>query len=468
MHEQEPAATSTRFLGQTIVIIALILATEWSAVAEIIEVDPPIKMIVRPDGGERLRGSLTAYNKAGFTMKLEDDSTQRVAWDALPPDRVMKIQEKFLSPDDARGWFQLGVMLYGREDGRREAERALRRAVNAEPDLEGKAERVRQGEAVPYDEAEAAEPESNTTDGGHTHVGDGPAGRGGPVSVGTLQSEFWGELSEEVMSSSVDQLKQHMVEAQQKINLRLPLYKDASEFFLFYTDLPPAEARRWAGLLDKMYARLCDIFGLDPQQNVFRGRCLIVIFQREANYHRYQALVHGMLNSQGSAGLCRSYLDGRVEVTMFKQRSDLDTARVLVHEAVHGFNHRYRSHPYLVSWINEGLAEYVSSGLVENSGFGQSNFARSVNQGLRDLRARKSLGGNSFFHTSHIDGWQYPVAQLLTEYMIRQSGPRYRDFINAIKDGKHWETALKEDYGVSVEKLVDAFGNSIRIRGLRP
>lgn len=459
------------FVPASIFMLAIICSISTASTYAVeIEVDPPVKLTVTPIGGERLRGWLTVYDDLGFTIKTVDEETPRVTWDELPPERVMWVQEKLLSRDDARGWFVLGAMLYPREEGRPHADLALRRAVNAEPGLASKVDRVRSGEMVDYDEKpetqEAVEQDDHPEHGGGNN-GDG-AGQGGPVAVGDIQAQFWGELSDELMASSVEEIKVKMVEAQKTLNQRLPLYEDASDYFLFYSDLPAKEARQWAGLLDQMYEQLCKIFGLEKGRNIFRGRGLIIVFQHELDYHRYQVLVHGMTGSQGSLGLCRSYGNGHVEVTFFKQRDELDFARLLVHEAVHAFNHRYRSYPFLDSWINEGLAEHVASSLVDNSGFGESTHARAIDYGLRSLRERRNFGGNSFFYASHIEGWQYPLAHMLTSFMIKQDGKRYQAFINAIKDGKNWDDAMEEDYGVPLEDLVDAFGRSLKIRDLKP
>ena len=282
-----------------------------------------------------------------------------------------------------------------------------------------------------------------------------------------IRDRFWGDLSPQVMQSSVADLKKQMSDAQKKMGVTLSLYEDASDYFLFYSDLPAREARQWAGLLDEMYDRLCDIFAIERGTNIFRGRCLIVVFARERDYHRFHRAVYGF-DSTGSAGLCRSFNNGHAEVTFYRQANQLNFARVLVHEAVHAFLHRYRSYPRIDSWINEGLAEYVSAALVEGKGFGTSDFAQRVELGVRAMRFYKSLGGNAFFYEHGLEGWQYPVAQLLTEFMIKQSKKRYRAFITAIKDGKKWDKALAEDYGIPLERLVDAFGRSHKIPDLKP
>lgn len=436
------------------------------------EVDPPVKLSVQLADGERLLGWLTSRDAEGFGFKTRDGNEITVAWSRLSAERVLWVHRKVLAADDARGWFDLTGRLMARDDAGPYGEQALRRALAIEPALAEKAQRLRDGESVSYDEVEPAEDEgAETAAGSEANAPQENAGatqEQGPITVGDVQSQYWGTLSPEVMQSSVDELKERMIEAQENMRLRLPLYEDASKYFLFYSDLPPAEARQWAGLLDQMYDKLCSIFAVPRGTNLFRGRGLIIVFAREADYHRYQMVVHGFGGSAGTAGLCRSFNDGHAEVTFYRQDNQLNFARVLVHEAVHAFVHRYRSYPQINSWINEGLAEYVATSLVEGKGFGQSDFADSIEYGLQELRDRKSLGGNAFFYQHGLEAWQYPVAEMLTGFMIRQDRLRYRAFFDAIKDGKKWDDALAEDYGVPLERLVEAFGEQIKIRGLQP
>jgi len=460
-----------RWLALALVCCAFWLGLAASAAAEPQAVDPRVGVVVRLLDGEMQRGWVTAYDIDGFDMTLKTDQAHlHIEWSQIRPDRVLKVYKKILSRDDARGWFNAAAGLYPRTDGQGPGDTALRIAVKADPSLAAMGERLQAGEALTYDDHKS-ETETQTSET-PPQAGDDSAGDAGPRTSGTIQDQFWGELSDELMKSSVEELKARFLEAQEIIGQRLALYEDESDYFLFYSDLPPKEAKQWAGLLDKMYNKLCDMFAIKRGTNIFRGRAVILVFAREADYHRYQMLLH-QFDSQGTGGVCWSYGDGHVEVSFYREGNQLNFARVLVHEAVHGFLHRYRSYPRIESWINEGLAEYISSSLVEGKGFGTSDRGRSVVYGLRNLRELKTLGNTTFFTEDgmaqrHIQGWQYPVAQMLTEFMVSKSQKRYRAFIQAIKEGKPWKQALKEDYGVTVKELVSAFGRHLGIRDLQP
>lgn len=433
-----------------------------STKAQPIPLDPPARVATTLLDGERLRGTIQSYDEVGFDIQTAEGHFTRVTWTQLSPDQVVRVHDKFIERSDAETWYGLGGRLLKRDDGQDSARLALRRAVLAEPGLESKVERVLAGDEVPYQDLPPTESADLPT------TGEEHAEEGGPKTIGELQEQFWGKLSPELMASSVAEIKAHMVHVQQVLKTPLQLHEEASDYFLFYSDLPAGEARQWAGLLDEMYERLCEIFDIKKGTNVFRGRALITVFADEADYHRYHALIHQFPGSAGTLGLCWSMGNGHVDVSFFKQENRLNFARILVHETVHGFIHRYNSYPNVPSWINEGLAEFVATEMVEERGFGKSDYADTLEYGKRILAQGKTLGGNSFFYSDHIQPWQYPVAQMLTDFMIRQDRKRYRGFIDAIKTGKPWDQAIVEDYGVRVDRLVDAFGQRLKIRGLQP
>ena len=71
-------------------------------------------------------------------------------------------------------------------------------------------------------------------------------------------------------------------------------------------------------------------------------------------------------------------------------------------------------------------------------------------------------------NAAKIDGWQYPVAESLTTFMIRQSKSNYVAFINAIKDGLSWQESLEQKYHAPLDRLAAFYGVSLNLRGVRP
>jgi hypothetical protein len=280
----------------------------------------------------------------------------------------------------------------------------------------------------------------------------------GPEVVGEVEEGTWGELTPEQQTAAVADLKKFGEETRAKVNSNLVL--NETKYFLFYSDLKPAEATKWARMLDNMYGRLATLFGIKGGANIFRGKAAVFVFAKGEDYLNFQRTMHET-DATGTAGLCHCFGNGNVHIGFFRQPNEMDFAAVLVHESVHGFLHRYRKPPTVPTWVNEGLAETIASELVPQKGKRQEYRQNAISQ----LRERGTLG-QQFFTGDRLEGWQYPVAQLLTEFMIKMDKKRYVAFIDGIKDGMKWEDALANKYGAPQDRLVAAFTDSLSIRGI--
>jgi hypothetical protein len=209
-----------------------------------------------------------------------------------------------------------------------------------------------------------------------------------------------------------------------------------------------------------MYGRLSDLFATGKGVNVWRGKALVFVFQKDADYHRFQRLMH-QTDSAGSAGMCHSFGNGDVHIAFYRQPDEMLFAHVLVHESVHGFLHRFKTPARIPSWVNEGLAETISSELVPRAGRA-NQVAASTRAGLQ---RNGGLGG--ILAADPIVGWQYPVAESLTTFMIGQNKKGYVNFVMGIKEGMTWQDALKERYKAPRAALVRVFGESMKIKDLK-
>jgi hypothetical protein len=269
----------------------------------------------------------------------------------------------------------------------------------------------------------------------------------------------WPKLSDQEQASAVKELKNFADDSMQKIGR--PLTSVETQYFLFCTDLPNREAAHWANLLDRMYGRLAELFGVKPGVNIWSGKALIFVFAKPEDFYDYEKNIEHY-DARKVAGLCHAFGDGTVRVAFFREDDELTFAHVLVHESVHGFVHRYRGMPHIPSWINEGLAEAIAGELVPRPG-------RANTRGLqaRELIQQHHNDLGNFFTTDHIEDWQYPVAEKLTAFMILQSKQNYVAFINGIKDGQDWQESLEKNYKAPLDRLVPAFGQWLGVRGLR-
>lgn len=270
----------------------------------------------------------------------------------------------------------------------------------------------------------------------------------------------WPELTPEAHAKMIEQLKTFSKETTEKVNDSLRLLE--TKYFLFYTDLQPAESRKWAYLLDKMYNRLCNLFGIERGINIWHGKALIFVFAQKKDYQRFWRDMLD-IDPSWSDGMCHSRSDGQVIIAFYRQPDEMDFATILVHESVHGFLHRYRSPAHIVSWANEGLADVIAYELVPKS----QQIPMKQRNARSEMKERGGLG-QDFFTADQIEPWQYGVASGLTTYMIKQHKKGYVAFINGIKDGVSWKESLATNYGVALKRLVLFYGKSIGIKSLVP
>lgn len=443
--------------------MAVLAAVAWSllwqgsAFGQRAELERPINLVVQVDDQTRLRGRMTAWDATGFDFTDHEGALHDVTWDRLPVEQVYQIHEGLLRQADARTWLELSARLRMMRDGDAYAERVFTRVHRMDPSLRPAIERVRSGGPI---DAPVEAPDA----GGHDHSTDSPPSGGGvaagPRIVGGAQADHWGPQPPERMAAAIERLKAVGEQARAQINPNLTFFE--TDYFLFYTDLSADEGRRWAGELDRMYNKLCDLFGIARGTNIWMGKCLILIFRSEQDYHAFQAKIH-QTNSAGSAGMCHGYGNGDVHVAFYRQPAELIFAHVLVHEAVHGFFHRYRSPVHIPSWINEGLAETIAFELLPK--------APVVPNMQQAAKAQMRLRGSTdnMFDAQPIAAWQYGAASSITQFMIKHNRKGYVAFINGIKDGQTWQESLVRNYGVELPRLVRVWGDEdLGIANLRP
>lgn len=437
-----------------VLIVSLVSSTLIAAT-----VDPPQQVKVIKLDGSAVAGRITAYDDKGFEVMDAKKQTVTVAWEELPADVIISLNERLVRKGSGEEWMKLGEKLLTMPGGRAPAERAFQRAQKADPSLKPKLDELRKEANL-----KRIPPAKPTTQPGQTlerpvlDPRDPDKRMVGPQEVGETDPSQWGKQTPEQMKASVERLKQFATETQQKMGVKLSEFE--TNYFLFYTDLPQSEAGKWAQTLDRLYTRLAQLFAVPQGENIWRGKALVFIFAKDSDYLSFQSKMHNTI-AAGTAGMCHSYGNGDVHIAFYRKPNDLDFAHVLVHESTHGFLHRYRSPVHIPSWANEGLAEVIASEMVPRAGLTQSSTAEAKS----DLQTRKSL--ERFYDEDHIVAWQYPVARTLCEFMIRQNKQGYVDFINGIKDGQSWEDAMQQKYGVSVKQLTSAYGMAMGVKDLK-
>jgi hypothetical protein len=136
---------------------------------------------------------------------------------------------------------------------------------------------------------------------------------------------------------------------------------------------------------------------------------------------------------------------------------------MLVHETSHGFIHRYKTPVNVPNWINEGMADWIAGVIVPDSGAVRSKVAK----GTARLKATGSVGSD-FFTAGNISFDDYGIATTMVDALIKTSPKKFVAFVDGIKAGQTWEASLLENYGLSVEQFVAAYGRSVGVPNLKP
>lgn len=376
------------------------------------------QVVIKFDESGTLRGKAAGFTESHLYVRV-GGKEREVKWSDVQPAQASEILGAIVPKNDAQSWMAAGRVLREMDGAWASAMEAFDRAVQLDAALEPEVDPLRK-------------------------------------RPGQKDAASWPELTKDELEAAVELMKQRGEEINGLFNNKLKLRE--TDYFLFYSDLRPSEADRWGSLLDRMYERLAELFGVPGGKNIWFGKAIIITFSQPADFHRCESEVYDNPNGPKLRGVCHGYQDGRVEITFIRQAVELEFADVLVHESVHGFLHRYRSPVHVPSWANEGLAEVISNELVRKPA--------TNNVVLSQARGRLQIAGlrESFFAARQIEAEDYPVAQTLCEFMIRQSKRRYVAFINAIKDGRAVDQSLSDDYGADRDRLIDAYMNDMGVK----
>lgn len=406
------------------------------------DLNPPVPITAVKTDRTRLSGRVTHYDDHAFTLIDRDNDTLTVPWNDLDPANIYSVHEHLWGKGTADEWLSLGKSLLNERNGSVPANKSFARALRLNPSLKEKIDAIKRGEDDQTPATNPSATDNNSID------------RTAPAPT---TASSWETLSPTEQTQAVQQLKDYIAQVRQDLDPNLQLYE--TKYFLFASDLQSSEARRWAAVLDRMYARLSDLFAVPKDTNIWRGKALVLVFAQRNTYNTFeQKYFHNDASNTG--GTCHGAPNGDVKIAFYRASDDQWFSHVLVHESTHGFLHRYRSPVHVPSWANEGLAEFVAYDLLPQPGVIQA----TKNAARADLEANKNL--SDFFSGNAIPNHRYSVAFTLTDYLIETNKKAYINFINAIKDSAPAEDALQESFHLTIPQLAQKFATAMGIHDL--
>jgi hypothetical protein len=295
---------------------------------------------------------------------------------------------------------------------------------------------------------------------------------------------LWPALSDEEQRAVVEKQRAMLEDVKSKVpNQGMRLYE--TKRFLFFSDISPQMiSTLFVPQLDQMYVKLCWLYGMDTNTNIFRGKAVIVAYANKESFVTFEdAIYHNPMSSFPAQGLAHQSSNGDVLISCYLGSQVTYFASVLVHETAHGFTHRFKSSARVPSWLNEGISDWVAGTVVT-----QDNGVRNrVRAAVQQMQSTHSLGGD-LFAAEQIAPWQYGVVASMVDFLVKYTPPSpargrnsskarrakpqetacFHALLEGIKEGTPWVQALQQAYGMTPEELAQRYGEYVGVADLKP
>lgn len=281
---------------------------------------------------------------------------------------------------------------------------------------------------------------------------------------------LWPEITEEELVK-IDAEQREYLESVKRAFPTIRLHYYETTHFFFLTDAPQPIAVECVHYLEAMYVKLCELFAIPAEKQVWRGKCTVIAFAAQQHFVEFEVKFYqNTAVRPTTTGLAHQRSDGEVKISMYfgdvtRMEKRWQFMGTMVHECTHGFCHRYKSRQNLPTWLEEGLCEFVAMSVVTKD----TQVRRKQDAGLRQIRTLPSVGG-MLTSAGPLDAWQYGVASGIVHFLLTKKTKGVGQLLDLIKDGTPWEEALKEAYNCTPEEMLVAFGRQLRppIPMLRP
>ncbi|RLS86779.1 MAG: hypothetical protein DWI10_10605 [Planctomycetota bacterium] len=402
----------------------------------------PISIKTRLRNGARVNGKVTSFDGEGFEGDASTgEGFSKTLWcDILPAD-LAALAAKILDEKQVDDLILKGelLMLLGEGSGSDAAfARALRTDKTAKPLID--AAKIR-GENA-FINAQHAERIAL-----HTKMSAGIPTTAGGVPPWPILTRVEHEAATAAMKARVEEIC--------KASGMQPVCVE-TRYFLLYAATKRDAVQECARSLDAMYEAVLKLFGIPSGLNLFWGKAVILLQPDEEKFRLVEAAGFNSMTPRGVVGLCHQ-VGPQVFVNIFWSDDQDRFDATLLHETVHGIMHRYHSAARLPAWADEGLCEYIASVSFKSSPVDKERRP----QALDYIRSGGSVA--DVMRLNYQDGtWPgpnaigYAVGYAIVELMVRQQADAFGRWIRAVKGGKNWEVALREDFGYTI----DAFGQT--------
>lgn len=276
--------------------------------------------------------------------------------------------------------------------------------------------------------------------------------------------ELWSESTDAERTAHLERQRAHASQVGDLLSTRKFALHE-SEFFLIYSDMPPNLLPAYGKSVDAIYQRMCALFAVYPGENIWAGKCLILVFTDRDSYDTYCDTIRRLqMPDRNVVNRIHYEEDGRVVAYYLAGPNPSQLTYSVTRLSVQGFLYRFRSSTVYTGWIGWGLTQMVAASATRSA----ATLKTEENAALVELRNRGHLGKILTGKSDTWSGNDQIVCSLILQHLNKRDPVMLRAFLTMIKEGHTTDDALKACFDVTPEQLTSEFGTTVGIPNLRP
>lgn len=253
---------------------------------------------------------------------------------------------------------------------------------------------------------------------------------------------------------------QDAIVAQQKKRLETIRRRLAAKFgmaetphYLIISNADAAITGHFVTWCERLYDNLGRQFGISPKERVWDGKCVIMLFNTRSIFEAYSRTFDGFHGKYAAAYFAtEAKLQNAprcVHICMPVVSKDLRKLQeTFAHEGTHAFFELYKSPGHLPRWLHEGLAEYMT--VVNDRSLRSAKLLPASSKAHKGMSISRIFDASSVYSLNLDD---YSVCFTVVDFLLAAGRPKFKKFIEGLKEGKDQDTALKAAYGFTTIDL---------------
>jgi hypothetical protein len=216
--------------------------------------------------------------------------------------------------------------------------------------------------------------------------------------------------------------------------------------YLVVSDANRAMTDQFAKWGESLYANLCTLFGMQDSQRVWDAKCVLFVFDQRTTFDKFAA-ASGDRDSRRTAAyfVIERYEKTIALVSILIPLGGSGMRQLqgcFAHEGAHAFLELCRKPAALPLWLEEGLPEYVAT--LNDKSLRQEKVAEAT----RFCESNRPLSRILEARTGDLFSWNdYCISTTVVDFLVTAGKPKFKKFVDAIKDGQRQEAALSAAYG---------------------